>query len=278
MKNIFLFLLFFIPFFNYSQSEKTLDFKMGYSPQTSYIQTIEQSLGNELIYSGSEDFLKKLKENGVENSTTTANTTVTESILKTGKLEKDGNFPVIIEFIKSTSSDQKVIIPNGTLIYGKASTASMPKLDSIVSKDLDATFKNSLLQTLQSTFSQLALPEKKMKIGESFSQENPLKIPVATLTFDMLITTTYKLINIQNQIANFDIVQDYVLKIADNDQQFDINASGNGNGKLDYNIPNHFATQFNLDIELNLGLKRDEFGLNAKSKSSFKQTVQISKN
>ena len=154
----------------------------------------------------------------------------------------------------------------------------MPKLDSIVSKDLDETFKNSLLQTLQSTFSQLALPEKKMKIGESFSQESPLKIPVATITFDMLITTTYKLISIQNQIANFDIFQDYALKISDHNQEFKINASGDGKGKLNYNIPNHFATQFNLDIELNLGLKRDEFGLNAKSKSSFKQTVQINKN
>jgi hypothetical protein len=278
MKNIFLFVLFSIPFFNYSQSEKALDFKMGYSPQTSYIQVIEQSLGNELLYSGSEDFLKKLKENGVENPTITTNTTITESILRTGKLQKDGNFPLTIEFTKSTSSDQKVIIPNGTFIYGKASVSSMPKLDSIVSKDLDATFKTNLLQTIQSTFSQMALPEKKMKIGESFSQETPLKIPVATLTFDMLITTTYKLIGIQNQTANFDIVQDYTLKIADNDQQFDINASGNGKGKLDYNIPNHFSTQFNLDIELNMGLKRDEFGLNAKSKSSFKQTVQISKN
>lgn len=278
MKNIFLFILIAIPFLNYSQSEKTLDFKMAYSPKTTYHQVIEQSLGNELVYSGSEDILKKIKENGVQNPTITENTTVAESILKTGKLEKDGNFPVTIEFIKTTSSDQKIIIPNGTIIYGKASASSMPKLDSIVSKDLDKTFKNSILQTLQSTFSQLALPEKKIKIGESFSQESPLKIPVATLTFDMLITTTYKLVNIQNQTANFDIVQDYTLKISDHKQEFNISASGNGKGKLDYNIPNHFATQFNLDIELNFGLKRDEFGLNAKSKSSFKQTVQISKN
>lgn len=59
-----------------------------------------------------------------------------ESVLKTGKTAKDGNFPVVIEFLNRTNSENKIIIPKGILIYGKTSTSTMPLLDSIVSKDM----------------------------------------------------------------------------------------------------------------------------------------------
>lgn len=279
MKNILLLFLISFPFFNYAQSSKEiLDFKIGYSPQTSYRQVVEQSSDTELLYIASDELLEKLKSNGVENPTLAKSITIIESVFKTGKIEKDGNFPVVIEFLKTTNSENKIIIPNGTLIYGKASVSTMPKLDSVVSKELDETFKKNLLQTVQSMFSQIALPEKKMKIGESFTQVTPLTIPLAGNSIEMEITTIYKLVNMTDQIANFDIDQKYVAKIAFDEGKFNINSDGNGNGKLVYDIPNHFATKFVLDIGLNFEVKQDLFTLKLKSNSGFNQAVQIIKN
>lgn len=66
-----------------------------------------------------------------------------------------------MEFINTTSNDGKKSIPDGTLIYGVGTIDDLPRLDSIVSKNLDENYKKALLQTLQSTFSQLSFPEKK---------------------------------------------------------------------------------------------------------------------
>lgn len=276
MKNILSIIIVLGSPFIYGQTEKILDFKIGYAPQTTYHQIVEQSSDNELYYEGADELLKKLKDNGVENPTISKSLTLVESVVKTGKTEKSGNFSVIIEFLNARNSEQKVIIPSGTLIYGNASMATMPKLDSIVSKDLDENFKKKLLQTVQSTFSQIDLPSQKMKLGESFSQESPLNLPLAGLTLEMIINTTYKLMKIADENADFDILQTYTIKLSD--QKYNINASGNGNGNLLYDIPNHFPVRFNLDIALNLALKQEAFGLKVKSKSGFSQNVQIAKN
>ncbi|TPG41624.1 hypothetical protein [Flavobacterium pectinovorum] len=278
MKNNILFILILFPIFNFAQTGQVLDFKIGYAPQTVYTQILEQSSETELHYIGSDELLEKLKNKGVANPTLAKTFSIMESVCKTGKTAKDGNFPVTIEFNKSTNSENKIIIPDGTILYGIASTSTMPKLDSIISKDLDESFKSTLLSTIQSMFSQIALPEKKMKIGESFSQETPLKIPIAGLSMDMQITTIYKLISVTNQTANFDIDQKYVLDVAMLDGKYNINAEGGGNGKLLYDIPNHFATQFKLDIGLTFDLKQETFGLKVKSNSNFNQTIHISKN
>jgi hypothetical protein len=279
MKNTVLLFLIFLPFFNYGQSPKeVLDFKIGYTPQTLYKQIVEQSSDSELLYIASEELLEKLKSKGIQNPTLSKNISIMESVLKTGTTAKDGNFPVVIEFVKISNSENKVIIPNGTLIYGKASTSTMPTLDSIVSKDMNESFKKTFLQTVQSMFSQIALPEQKMKVGESFSQKTPLTIPMAGNSIEMEITTIYKLISMTDKSANFDVVQEYVAKIALDEGKFNINAGGSGKGKLIYDIPNHFATKFTLDIGLNFEVKQDLFSLKLKSNSGFDQTVQIIKN
>lgn len=277
MKKILLTLLLALPFLNYAQSDKVLDFKIAYAPEMSYHQIVEQSSETELHYIASPEILERLKNQGVANPTLGKTLTLMESVFKTGKPAKDGYFPVTIKFLKSTNSDNKTIIPDGTLIYGKASDSTMPTLDSIVSKDLDAEFKSTLLQTMQSMFSQIALPEKKLKIGESFIQETPLSIPIAGTAIDMKITTTYKLISMTNQIANFDIAQQYTMNLLISEGQYNVTADGAGNGKLIYDIPNHFSTSFKLDIGLNFDLKQDKFSLKVKSNSGFNQTVKVSK-
>lgn len=278
MKKILLLILVSLPSLHYGQSGQILDFKIAYAPKMTYHQIVEQSSETELHYIASPEILEKLKNKGVKNPTLGKTLTIMESVFKTGNAAKDGFFPVSIEFIKSTNSENKTIIPDGTFMYGKASASTMPVLDSIVSKDLDASFKATLLQTMQSMFSQIALPEKKLKVGESFVQETPLSIPVAGISFDMKISTTYKLVSMTNQMANFDIVQKYTLNVIITEgQQYNITADGGGTGKLNYDIPNHFATSFKLDIGLNFDIKQEMFSLKLKSNSGFNQNVKISK-
>jgi hypothetical protein len=273
MKNIYSLIFVFIPLLFFGQS---VDFKIKYTPQTKYLQKVKQSIESTLHYTASDEILEKLKQNGVQNPTITTNINTIESIFKSGKLQRDGSFPVSIEFLNSINSDNKTIIPNGTLIYGKGTVSKMPILDSIVSKDLDENFKKTLLKTVQSTFSQLDLPEKTLKTGESFSQETPFVIPVAGISLEMVLTTTYKLVSILNKTANFDISVLYTMKISV--EKYNIQGSGTGTGKMNYDMVNHFPTKYDLDTEMVFGMKQDAFSLEAKTKSGFYQTVQILKN
>lgn len=272
MKNIYLLIFVFIPFLIFGQS---VDFKIKYTPQTKYLQKVKQSIENTLYYTASDNILEKLKNSGVQNPTVTTNVNTIESVFKSGKLQGDGSFPVSIEFLSSINSENKTVIPNGTLIYGKGTISKMPILDSIVSKDLDENFKKNLLQTVQSTFSQLDLPEKKIKIGESFSQETPFIIPIAGTSLEMILTTTYKLVSIVNKSANFDISILYTMKISV--EKYNIKGSGTGKGNMSYDTVNHFPTKYDLDTEMVFDMKQEAFNIQVKTKSGFYQTVQILK-
>ncbi|SHM85910.1 hypothetical protein SAMN05444366_4360 [Flavobacterium saccharophilum] len=276
MKNILLLFLISFPFFNYGQSNQILDFKPGYSLETIYRQATSNSSDYEVVYSGNEKFLENLKQNGIVNPTKIKNSFNLETLSKTGKTDKSGNFPITIEYLKSIDANGKTIIPNGTLLYGKTSSSTMPEMDSIVSKGMEESFKNIIFQTVKSTFSQLVMPQKKLKIGESFIQESPLTLPIAGINIEMQITTTYRLKSMNSKNAFFDITQTYTMKMSDS--RFETNGAGIGKGDLIYDIPNHFITGNTLVMDFNLDLKSTDFTLQLKSKSDFKQTSEISKN
>lgn len=275
MKHTLLLFLILFPFFNYGQSNQTLDFKAGYSPETSYNQTTSNSSEYEILYSGSEKLIETLKQNGVSNPTKIKNIFDLETLSKTGKIDKNGDFPITIEYLKSIDANGKTIIPNGTLLYGKTSLSTMPQMDSIVSNGMEESFKNIIFQTVKSTFSQLVMPRKKLKIGESFIQESPLTLPIAGINIEMLITTTYNLKSMNSKNAFFDITQTYTMKMSDT--RFETTGSGIGKGDLIYDIPNHFIIGNTLGMDFNLNLKSNDFTLQLKSKSDFKQTSEISK-
>jgi hypothetical protein len=237
---------------------------------------MKQTSFTEVTYSGSEEFLKTLQERKVQNPTITKAESTTQSEFNSGKLIDAIHFPVTMKFIKTTSSDGKAAIPDGTVIYGKGSIGFMPTLDSIASTELSEDYKTSLLQMLQSTFSQIMFPEKELKIGEEFTQETPLSIPIAGLNIDMTTTTNYKLVSIKNRVGNFDITQTYSLKT--NDTKYPINAFGKGKGGLQYDISYSNYIHYHIDTEIDISMKLERFNLDVKSKSGFIQTTDITKN
>jgi hypothetical protein len=276
MRKIILLLLTLTQISCNSQTKDGLTFKVQYKPETKYSQTIVQTSHSDMKYSGSEEFLQKLKDKGVQNPTITDKKSKIESVFKTGKLTDGTNFPLTMEFVKTTSSDGKKDIPDGTLIYGHGSIGNMPTLDSIVSDGLDGEFKKTLLQAMQSTFSQLSFPEKKVKVGESFSRESPLSIPIAGVTIEMTITTNYKLLSITNGIANFDVSQVYTMKSTIT--KYTIKATGSGKGKLLYDVVNNYYLKYQIDTEMGMNVKLDNFDLDLNSKSGFIQTTEITRN
>jgi hypothetical protein len=275
MKNLPLLLLFIAFQFSLAQTKNELQFKIQFNPETKYDQTLDQTSHFEMKYSGDPEIIQILKEKGMQNPTITDNHSVIKSVLKTGKLTNKTYFPLTIEFLKTTNSDNKIQIPDGTIIYGKETPGTMPTLDSIVSKGLDQELKKNILQIMQSTFAQINIPERKVKVGDVFSLDSPLSIPLASMQLEMNITTTYKLLSISNNVADFDVVQVYTMKT--NTTKFPMNATGTGKGKLLYDVINNFNLQNKIDMEMSANILIEKMELNLISKTGFIQTAKISK-
>lgn len=272
MKKTILLIIVLIKFSCFCQSQKEVDFKIHYQPNTQYDQTLEQISKTEIKYSGSKDFLENLKNKGVDNPTLSNIESEIKTIIKTGKQEGE-NFPLTIEYANGINSDGKKIIPDGTLIYGHGSNNNLPILDSIVGPGLEDDFRKSFLKTMQSTFSQLSFPERRVKIGDSFSSEMPLSIPIAGITIEMTITTKYKLLNIQNGIAEFDIASVY--KVKSNITGYTIKADGKSQGNLFYDVEQYNMTKYETKTKMKMQLKLDNVTLNLNSESGYLQTIKI---
>lgn len=276
MKYIFTFLFLSVHLLSFSQKGNEVTIKVRHTPNTTYNQMIRLTSDMKMLYTGSPEFLENIKNKGVDNPMVVSTVRDTELRTVTGALSNDNTFPLTMEFVSSKSGDGKKIIPDGTIIYGRGFPDKLPVLDSIASNGLEESLKNIILTTSQSLFSQLKMPEKTLRVGESFSIDNPITIPIASLTMDMMITTTYKLLNIKKGIAEFDMTLVYKLKGEMED--YPISATGAGTGKMFYNVKHSFYDKYEIVSEMTMQMKQDNFGLDLTTKTSHTMTNVITKN
>lgn len=273
MKKIIGIFIFLTQFSCIAPVQDSVTLKIQYQPETRYNQTTERTSQTVIKYTGPAISLQRLKDRGVQNPTISTKKIQKEYLLKTGKIIDGKNFPFTVEVIRAINSDGKKDISDGAIFHGQCSVGDMPVFDSVVLAGLDEKYKMSLLQTLQNTFSQRSFPEKKLKIGEQFSTEYPLSIPMEGSTVEMVVTTNYKLIRISNGTANFDVSQEYTMSPTMLDNSF--KGTGNGKGQLLYDSANNIALINTLDTEIEINKKLDSFDFNLKTKAGFIQKTTV---
>lgn len=246
-----------------------------YQPEKTYNQTVERTTNTLIKYKGSAKSLQILKKRGLQNPTISNKKSHTEWVLKTGKLMDKTDFPVRVEYVNTVRNDDQKEIPVKANLTGKFLSDHLPVFDAVVSDGMDENHKMALLQSLQNTFTQLSFPEKKVKIGEQITIENPTSMPMEGSTIEMVVTTNYQLISIAEGIAQFDILQKYTMNPKLSDNSF--NGSVTGKGHLVYDIANTIVLNYNLDTEMNITKKLDSFEFELKTNSEIVQTTMISK-
>jgi hypothetical protein len=112
-------------------------------------------------------------------------------------------------------------------------------------------------------------------VGDVFDLDTPLSIPLANIQMDMTITTTYKLLSIKNNVADFDVSQVYTMKTSTT--KFPMNATGTGKGKLLYDVVNNFNLNYQIDMEMSANVKIEKIEFDIKSKTGMIQSAIISK-
>jgi hypothetical protein len=211
----------------------------------------------------------------IKNPTISKVKTKTDTELVTGKSSADKSFPVSLTYKKTMSLDGKNEIPEGSVVQGEITGDQLPIFSNVTSNTLDTDQKNQLLQTVQTTFEQFKFPEQRLKVGDQFSTDRPMEMAMEGSTIVIAVTTTYKLLSIKNEMAQFEISQSYQMtpKIMDNS----FTGKGAGKGQLSYNIGISLITDYSIKTELEMNKKLDYYEFDLKTVNEFSQTTQISK-
>ena len=277
MKNLIgvVILLFVFSCTNQNQpKDDRLDFNVKIKPEQKYTISSKNSFTTEVRYQGKEKAMNKLRRMGVKNPNILSRASQSEMILKTEKL-LDNYIPVKLEIVKSSGNDTQPDISQGISVNGESVNGNMPEFTSIASGKSPVIDEKVFLQSLQSNFSRLALPEKRMNIGEQFTVESTLTIPMEKSHVEIAVSTIYKLVSVANGLANFDITQDYQMTQLRMDNSFA--GVGEGSGKLSYSSENNMVTSFEMKSRLEINKKLENFLFVLKTKSEFAQKIEVGK-
>lgn len=248
--------------------------QIKYIPEKVYNYSSEQTLQTVITYTGKQKILKELKRRGHQNPTILNKKSTTNATIKTGKPEDENTrFPVKVDYISSITVNGKKEAPVNATFHGKCLMDSIPYFDLAVADALDRQSKLILLESWNKSFSQLAFTGQKLKIGEEFSTQNPVSIPMEGSEIDMIVNAKYKLVSINGNIANLELSQEYTLNPRLMDNSF--HGSVKGQGSLIYDMEQSIVLNYTLDTDMELTKKLDSFEFHLKTKSRQIQKTSL---
>lgn len=247
--------------------------KVQFQPEKTYNISTIRGTETVITYSGQDIAMRKLKSMRVKNPTISKVRTKTDAELVTGKSSEDSSFQANLTYKKIMSLDGKNEIPEGTVVQGEIKGEELPAFNKVVSNTLSIDQRIQLLQTVQNTFEQFKFPEQRLKIGDQFSVDRPMEMAMENSTIAIVVTTTYKLISIKNDIAQFELSQSYLMTPKTMDNSF--TGTGSGKGQLSYDIANFLITDYSIKTELEMNKKLDYYEFDLKTTNEFTQTTKL---
>jgi len=239
-----------------AEAQKGVVFKMKYLPNHTYDGTINMKLSANVNLSGNDTIVAKLQEQGMSLPITLHFAMKMKGDMKTGSKHADGIFPISMKYsfddLSGDINGKSFPIPmdklkTGVQMYGHIEPGGIFLADSVGGQKINDTSAQSVSKMMDMVQKNIKFPDHPMKIGESFTQDMPLNIPVAgNMKIDSKVV--YKLVNIADGKAYFDIQQTMDMSMPI--QGSVISLSGSGAGKMVYNIKDSFATAYSTDMDL----------------------------
>ena len=233
-------------------AQDTVLLKGPYQPDSKYKYSILRDVGLNIQFDADSSLLNRMKSRGVVNPLMENDTIRSEAIITTGGTATDGRFPLTseISFINNNMlSGEKIVL------YGKATSSTVPELDSLSIAPPPkgpAPVKEQMLQVLKNMFRYSQPPRHTFHIGDTASGDIAMPMNLFGIQMKLKIHSIYKLISIENNIASFNM--DYVIGMDITGTQnviADGNGSGSGNGNFTYDVVNKFfpVTESNIQMQ-----------------------------
>lgn len=217
----------------------------------------------EMNFEGDDNVVQQMKAAGMELPMKIASTSKSVVTNKVASETIDGKLPFVIEYNESKSTqsvggrsvESKGDDMKGMKIYGHVDENGKSHADSINRENgKGEEFKAIMDKVLSQVQVQTNFPEKPMKIGDVFTDEQPVEMPVSGGgTMKMIVKTKYKLVKVEANEATFDLVQDLTLDMKMD--KGDATLTGSGTGIMTFNIKEQFATAYDATVPMKMKLK-----------------------
>jgi hypothetical protein len=261
----------FIFFPDFGQS--AIKFSMGIKPNFSYDQTITQKTNIEInLDSSTAEVLAAMDSGGMKNPSIQESEYLMEVMLQSGSQDaKTGKIPVTMSFLKSGEKMANILTP-GMKFFGWASPDGLPVYDSISGVTLDEKQKQQILK-MSAVVSQITLPGKRLKVGESDTLNNPMVIPLGGMNMAMDYVTIYHLQSIQGHTAMFDVHAQFKLNMEVKD--IPVEGSGAGEGSMEYDLQNRYPSLFRLRYQIYLRIAKEGMIMHLKMNDDYENACKI---
>jgi hypothetical protein len=274
MKRIVLLSLFTLVF-TQLKAQQTIVFKFKYLPNHNYASNITMHNNIELNFRGTEEELEKLKGEGVHNPMAIVGATSMDYNVKTSSYNKGQIFPVLISYTnvvnKQLMDGKELPLPKNDLIgrniYGHSDLSGALSVDSVSGKSNNKDSLVNIVATILKTINkQIKFPEKGIKIGELFTQDMPMNLPIMGNSVPVAMKITYKLTDVKDGIGYFDVGQTTTFSMTTERGPLDI--KGKGTGKLQFSIKDSFPVHYESNTELNYNMVISNFTVDGLAKIS----------
>ncbi len=247
-------------------------YKIKYLPNHEYKMAIKMGMKLNATIKGDQSIIDKLNAEGITQPVTVDFQFAVDADTKTGALGGDNMIPlnmdVKIDNLSVTANGKPAPIPatiagKDIKIVGRAGLDGLSMLiDSVGGKKTNDSTQKNMKQMMNLFQKQIKFPEKGLKPGESFTQTMPLNIPMgknSTNSVHMDYSITYKLTNVADGKAFFDVVPNFSMNFEI--QKLAINMSGTGLGKMVYSIKDNFPISNNGNFNMTIKVTSDKINV-----------------
>lgn len=263
-------------------SQKNVTFQIKFKPDYQYSTDMKILTTSEIDFDGDETVLNQIKSSGMTLPMMIDMNQNIVSVMKTGKFNSKGEVPLTLEFstfeMEQTMNGQAM--PGGQQLSGMKMTGFGDKkgkmrFEDIQGEGISDDMKKTTMEMMEKMQSQVAFPEKPMKIGDEFTQDIPMSIPIAGASpLNLVITTIYKLKSISNNVATFDTKNKVALDT--NLDQGAAVASGDGTGVMEFDMKESYVSRFKSVMQMNFEVQAGPMKIKAKTKADSDQVVKFS--
>lgn len=260
---------------------QSINFKLCYQPDHNYQLTGDMKMGVTTDLSSVPQIADQLKQKGITEPVNAVMNMQMNFNINTGDAAADKTFPYQMSFAMPSMSanvngkDMPIPVPknSGMKMYGHVAQGGQLSIDSLNGQKVSDSIAQKTLGMMNSMLKTVNFPNHPLKVGDSFTQQIPLNLPMFT-GLSNNVATTYTLVSVQGNKANFDIKQDMNMHM-DIKGKVNITMTGTGTGKMTYDISNSFPITYTTDANMDIAVKADNMNVTGKMQLSGTMTYVI---
>ena len=278
MKNIIAVLLVLVVTATFAQ--KTIKLKVVYVPNHQYNFESKNASAITMDALADDATKEQLKASGMSLPMKMNIDQDILALMKTGQFNEKKEIPILIEYskydLKQMMGDKEMPSPGNVLKGMKASgwadSNGKLRIENVEGEAVTDEIKKMMIGMMDQMGTQIAFPDKSMKVGDEFTQEVPFSMPIqGGIELKMIVKTVYKLISFNSENALFDTIITMTMDLSMD--KGSMTAEGAGKGQMTFDIKKSFISTYDSNVDMIMKMKMGPMDMDIKSKTESTMKV-----